>query len=234
MPVSIMIARPTISVLTASVLACNGGAEDGGVYYKPSAQRSGAHVRGDQNTQIFFEMNGVVKNDENVYTLRNALVLNVLRGYNSKFFTPEIFKAGPTAWYTGQDASLLAFVVPASMDCGQMVSLTGSFEHHGVHNYRDFRYTQIDGKFVGADRANAMYNFKKIAEMRQTNDVEGAEAYNVNVLCFPGQTWYFNAATQQFNVCSPGSGHFGNTNTIGASAVRRCLRFEYPDVPLCV
>jgi hypothetical protein len=234
MPVSIMIARPTITVLTASVVACYGGPDDGGVYYKPSAQRSGTHVRGDVTAQVAFEMSAVVKRDENVYTLNDALVLNVLRGHNTKFFSVKGFQAGPTAWFSGNDASLLAFVVPAAMECGAMISLTGSFDHRGVHNYTDFRYIQSDGGFVGADRANALFNFRRIAEMRRTNAEENSEAYNVNVLCFPGQTWYFNAATQQFSIMSPGSGHFGNTDTIDACKTRKRLRTLYPPTPICV
>jgi hypothetical protein len=234
MPVSIMIARPTISVLTSSIIACNGGAQDGGVYYKPSASRSGVHVRGDVTAQVQFELGGVVKNPENVYTFRNALVLRVLRGHNTKFFKPEAFKAGPSSWFSGIDASLLAFMVPASMESTRMISLSGSFDHRGVHNYRDFNYIPSDGGFVGADRANAMYNFKRIAEMRRFGNEEDSDAYNINVLCFPGQTWYFNAATQQFSNCSPGTGHFGNTDGPDASLVRSRQRFTYASPPLCV
>jgi hypothetical protein len=164
--------------------------------------------------------------------MRNALVRDVVRGHSTKFFNYEIFKNGPGTWV--QNQSLLALLVPATTECGGVISLSGSAEHPGVHNYRDMRYQHGDGGFIGADRANALYNFKKIAAQRRRNTDAEAAQFNVNVLCFPGQTWYFNGATQTFDIHTPGNGHFHDTDTIGAALVRSGKRYNYPPLPISV
>ena len=232
MPVAILLARPTIDVLTATLVACRGGRDAGALYYKPSAERSGSHVRGQNQVQVQCEFAGVIMKPESVRVMHNALVLSVIRGHSTKFFNYESFKNGPGSWM--QNQSLLAFIVPLSIDCNQMISLSGSFEHPGVHNYRDMRYHHGAGSFVGSDRANALYNFKKIAAQRRRNTDLQAGDYNVNVLCFPGQTWYFNGATQTFDIHTPGNGHFHDTDTFGAALVRTRKRYYYPPRPTSV
>lgn len=231
MPVAVMIVRPTIDVLTATLIACRGGRDAGGLYYKPSAERTGSHVRGQVQSQVQCQFAGVINMPETVRVVRNAMVLNVIRGHNTKFFAPESFKNGPGAW--NKNASMLAFIVPANMR-REMISLTGSFDHPGVHNYRDMHYHSGDGGWVGSDRANTMYDFKKIAAQRRRNNAEHFDRFNVNVLCFPGQTWNFNAATQTFDIMSPGTGHFKNTCTIGAAETRGHRRYAYPPLPQSV
>lgn len=232
MPVAIMLARPTIDVLTATLIACRGGRDAGALYYKPSAERSGSHIRGQNQVQVQCEFAGVIMKPETVRVMRNALVRDVLRGHNTQFFNYESFKNGPGSWIRNQ--SLLALLVPANMQCGGLISLSGSTEHPGVHNYRDMAYIHGDGGFVGADRANALYNFKKIAAQRRRNTDMEASQFNVNVLCFPGQTWYFNGATQTFDIHTPGNGHFHDTDTIGAALVRSGKRYNYPALPISV
>ena len=234
MPVAMMIARPTISVMTATLIACKGGSETGGLYYKPSAERSGSHVRGQNQVQVQCEFAGVVKRAENVHVMRNVLSLDVLRGHTTKFFDLANFRAGPTTWFNGNDASMLAFLVPLNMEEMKMLSLTGSFDHRGVHNYQGMRYVQGDGDFIGSDRANALYNFRRIAEQRRRNNDPASEATNINLLCFAGQRWNFNPVTGRFDIMSPGCGHFHNTDTIGAALVRSCKRYNYPPLPTAV
>lgn len=234
LPVAMLIARPTISVMTATLIACKGGSETGGLYYKPSAERSGSHVRGQNQVQVQCEFAGVVKRAENVHVMRNVLSLAVLRGHTTKFFDLESFRAGPTSWFNGNDASMLAFMIPLAWDDTKMISLTGSFDHRGVHNYQNMRYVQGEGSWIGSDRANALYNFKRIAEQRKRNNDPSAEATNINLLCFAGQRWNFNAVTGRFDIMSPGSGHFHNTDTYGAALVRNCKRYNYPPLPTAV